>query len=335
MLFNYTTPLRSFFENLPENSNQSLPHRQVIENGRSKLFDFDYPVFDESYKNVFETHFIRNFYMREIGFETFGLFKFQLESWLLINMPYWNKMFESELLKYDPLTNSKMETHSTKHSDKKQTDERDITNTSIVNGTSDTENNRTIATDTSETASSTQANTGTVKSDSSTISNDSGSDTTTETDDNFSRQLESNNPDSRLTLTANDGEGVIEYASSIKENNENNARTKTSNTENNVQSNSLENSSTSQTSDVDSNTNGSIDTTDNQSVNTTSNVTENGSRNDTLSSNINDVEDYIQYRIGKIGIQSFPKMVAEYRASLLRIEKQIFEEMNELFMLVY
>lgn len=319
MLFNYTTPLRTFFENLPANADQSLPHPQVIENGRSSLFSFDYPLFDPNYKKVFETHFIRNFYMREIGFETFGLFKFQLESFLLINMPYWNKMFESELLQYDPLTNSKTDKSYNKKNEKTQSDTRDTTNSNTVLGNAENTSNRTANTN--------GTSTNTTSSDSNTVATNSKSENESETDDNFNRQLESNNPDSRLALTATDGEGVIEYASSIKENNENNVKVKSATGDSSASNNVVENSTNTQTSNLDA--------TDTLQDNSSTNVTGNETKNDVLSSTINDIEDFIEHSVGKIGSQSFPGMVADYRNSLLRIEKMIFKEMNELFMLVY
>jgi hypothetical protein len=238
---------------------ETLSNKETIEKGRPKLFDFDYPLFDPDYKKVFETHFIRKFYMREIGFETEGLFKFNLETWLLINMPYFNKMFESELINFDPLTNTKIEETYSKTVDKDQTQ--------------------------STTTDGTNSNTNSV---------DSTGDLT---QDNFDRQIESNNPDSRLALTTNDGEGVIEYASGIKENNENNKSTSVSNT-------------TGESNDV---------------TNVTGSAT----------STINETEDYIQSRAGKTGDQSYSKMLGEYRESLIRVENQIFNEMQELFMLVY
>jgi hypothetical protein len=51
--------------------------------------------------------------------------------------------------------------------------------------------------------------------------------------------------------------------------------------------------------------------------------------------NINEIEDYIESKVGKTGDQSYSKMLNEYRDTFLRIEKMIFKEMNELFMLVY
>lgn len=239
--------------------NAASSQRDKIERGRVKLFDFDYPVFDVNYKKVFETHFIRKFYMREIGFETEGLFKFQLESWLLINMPYFNKLFESELIQYDPLVNSKMNITRNNKADKTQS--------------------QTSATDGTNTSNSEQSNSGSLN------------------ETHFDRQLESETPDSRLTITSENGEGVIEYASRIVENSDTDTKNSTSET-----------------------TGNSTDTTNVQS---------------TTNATINETEDYIESIIGKTGSDSYAKLMTEYRASLIRIENKIFDEMQELFMLVY
>jgi hypothetical protein len=246
----YTMQLREYIEHFSQN--EILPIKEQIEKGRSKLFDFDYPIFDPAYKNVFETHFIRNFYMREIGFETESLFKFQLENWLSIHMPYFNKLFESELKTFDIFQNYKVDTTTNKTANRDQTQE----------STTDGSNKST--------------STGNSSSDS------------------FGRDLESNNPDSRLSITPNeDGSGVIEYANRIDE-----AVKKTTN-----------------------------DSTG--EINDTTNVT------GTATANSTEIEDFIESKVGKVGNDSYSKLLTEYRQTLLRIEKQIFKEMQELFMLVY
>jgi hypothetical protein len=245
----YTMQLREYIDHFSQF--ETLSTREQIEKGRTKLFDFDYPIFDEAYKNVFETHFIRNFYMREIGFETEGLFKFQLENWLIINMPYFNRLFESELKTFDPFTNYKVDVTQKKTNDRSQTQE------------------------------------------STTDGNNTSTSTGNTTTDSFGRNLESNNPDSRLAITTEDGSGVIQYASGIDE-----ATKKTTN-----------------------------DSTG--EINDTTSVT--GS----ATSSINEIEDYIESKVGKTGDQSYSKLLKEYRETFLRIEKQIFNEMQQLFMLVY
>jgi hypothetical protein len=253
----YTIPLKDIVDLYVMDVSASV--RDRIEMARPKLFDFDYPIFDESYRAVFETHFIRNFYVREIGCESEGLFKFNLETWLNIHMPYFNKIFESELIDYDPLTNTKLDESSNRKGNANQS------NSSNSTSSSNATNNQTA--------------------------------NGTMTDQQFNRELDSSNPDTRLAITTQDGKGVIEYASSIKENSDNG--TKTSNTASTGES--------TDSSNVQSNSNGSM----------------------------NNTEDYLSHKFGKVGSQTFSAMMNEYRGSLQRVEKMIFAEMQQLFMLVY
>lgn len=66
----------------------------------------DYPIFDESYRQVLNTKILRHFYMREIGFETVGLWKFHLANKLNEIMPYYNQLYKSEQLKFNPFTDT-------------------------------------------------------------------------------------------------------------------------------------------------------------------------------------------------------------------------------------
>ena len=75
----------------------------VIERARGKVFDFAYPIFDEAYRGVLETKILRHFYTREIGAETVGLWKLWLNTRLNEIMPYYNKLYKSELLEFNPL----------------------------------------------------------------------------------------------------------------------------------------------------------------------------------------------------------------------------------------
>ena len=59
--------------------------------------DYDFYLDDEQARKVFEDKFIKHYYYREIGFETPFMFIQKLESHLLINMPYWKQLYETEL----------------------------------------------------------------------------------------------------------------------------------------------------------------------------------------------------------------------------------------------
>lgn len=82
----------------------TLTLKQLKENN-VPLFNFNYPIFNEEYRPILEDKIIRHFYFREIGFETIGRFLFELESKLNEIMPFYNKMYESTLLEFDPLLN--------------------------------------------------------------------------------------------------------------------------------------------------------------------------------------------------------------------------------------
>lgn len=77
----------------------------VIERSRDKVFDFDYPLYDEDYKSVLETKILSHYYTREICEETVGLWKHRLYAKLNEIMPAYNKLYEVEARKIDPMTN--------------------------------------------------------------------------------------------------------------------------------------------------------------------------------------------------------------------------------------
>lgn len=62
-----------------------------------KIFDFDYPIFDEAYRNVLNIKILRHFYTREIGFETVGLWKHYLRTKMTEIMPYYNMLYKAQL----------------------------------------------------------------------------------------------------------------------------------------------------------------------------------------------------------------------------------------------
>lgn len=237
----YTMQLRTYIEMFTQDVD--LPLKEKLEVGRTKLFDFSYPIFDEQYRKEFETKFIRKFYMREIGFETEELFKFYLETWLNENMPYFNRLFESERYKFDPLENMNLTTKHTRDSDK------DGFNSSKAS----TKGNEHV------------------------------------NSESFERDLMSNTPDSRLQITTKDGEGVIEYATTIEENK-------------NKGNQNSSNESSGQTEDT---------------------------------AKVKEKETYVETVIGNHGVKSSSELIKEFRSTFLRIENEIFGEMQKLFMLVY
>lgn len=104
----------------------------VIEGARDKIFDFEYPIFDETYRGVLETKILKHFYTREIGAETVGLWKLWLNTRMNEIMPYYNKLYKSELLEFNPLYDVDITRERSGSKDSSKTDTGEVT----INGTS-------------------------------------------------------------------------------------------------------------------------------------------------------------------------------------------------------
>ena len=119
----YTTEVRYICENYA-GLDESVGYDNidtVIENARTKIFDFDYPIFNSEYKPILESKILKHYYTREIGAESVGLWKLWLNNKMNEIMPYYNKLYESELVEYNPLENEDMSsTHSGSHNVQKQ-----------------------------------------------------------------------------------------------------------------------------------------------------------------------------------------------------------------------
>lgn len=101
----YTTEVRTICESY-SGLTTSVGYSQIekiIEKSRGKIFDFDFPIFDESYRGVIETKILKHFYTREIGLETVGLWKLKLNAKMNEIMPYYNQLYKSALLEFNPL----------------------------------------------------------------------------------------------------------------------------------------------------------------------------------------------------------------------------------------
>lgn len=133
----YTTELRYILESLTDLQGGYSNVENIIANGIPKLFDFDFPIFDESYRNVLLTKICKHYYTQEIGAETVGLWKLRLDTKLNEIMPYYNQLYKSELLTYNPLynvdvtihRNSKQNDTSTEKNKNNYTETNDGTNT--------------------------------------------------------------------------------------------------------------------------------------------------------------------------------------------------------------
>lgn len=76
----------------------------------------DYPIFESSYRATLNKKITDHFMFREIGFETPALFVWFLNVKMREIMPYYNQLYLSALLTFDPLATTKMTETSKKES---------------------------------------------------------------------------------------------------------------------------------------------------------------------------------------------------------------------------
>lgn len=122
--------------------------RNLAKEGRTKIFDFDYPLSNYVNKEEFETNILNHFIKRRIGFQTVTDFKIHLEVKLNEIMPMYNKMFdvlenwnifESEKTIHDSNANRDVDTTSN-NSSERNTENTNKTTTELSNETSNNTN---------------------------------------------------------------------------------------------------------------------------------------------------------------------------------------------------
>lgn len=92
----------------------------LVENGFELGLDA-YPIFDEDYRRALNSKIVEHYWFREIGLETPQLFKRFLNRRMNEIMPYYNQLYESTLLEFDPLSNHRMETRGESSGESEQT----------------------------------------------------------------------------------------------------------------------------------------------------------------------------------------------------------------------
>lgn len=69
-----------------------------------------FPIFDESHREVLVQKIVERYWTREIGQETISMFRFQMRRKLNEIMPFYNDIYLSQLIAFDPLATFNLET---------------------------------------------------------------------------------------------------------------------------------------------------------------------------------------------------------------------------------
>lgn len=101
----YTTEVRFICESLSglEESKGVNDIDTIIDNSWNQIFTTNVTFFDPAYKSVLCKKILKHYYLREICSETVGIWKLWMNEKLEMIMPYYNQMYQSQLLVFDPL----------------------------------------------------------------------------------------------------------------------------------------------------------------------------------------------------------------------------------------
>lgn len=292
----YTTEVRYICETLAGLS-ESVGYadiEQTIKNCLPKVFDFNFPIFDESYRSVLETKILRHYYTREIGLETVGLWKLKLSTKLNEIMPYYNKLYKSELIEFNPLYDVDL-TRERKIEGKGTKGTENGENRSGSNNTETTQNNDSTV---KETGGDKGTTNGTANGTQNQNTNGNGTNMYSDTPQGAITDLQAG----RYLTNATIDSATNTFAGASSD-------TTTQTTENT-------NNST-----VDSS--GSVDGTTESDFNSKMS----GFSNTTLSN----TEDYLEHVIGSNGGESFSKRLNDYRSTFINIDMMVINELEDLF----
>lgn len=224
----YTTEVRFICESTLQNkgidiSNMSVD--EIINQSMNDIFNFSFPIYDPAYLPTLQHNILNYFYTREIGLETVQLWKQKLNARLNLIMPKYNKMYESELYKLDPLSNSSeienMERTSTGNAQSNANRNAESTSTRKGTGTTGS-NSQHIYSDTPQGRLSgkdyaTSLDEDTVSGTSETTDNGTGSSTETSTDkqeiNNTENYIRKRSGLNGTTISANIDEFILKFKS--------------------------------------------------------------------------------------------------------------------------
>lgn len=308
----YTIELRTVCEAYAGVASPDMwtPPKVVQEKAAPYVFDFDWPIFDESYRTHLEMMVLRRYYTRELCCGEVGRWKMFLEQRLNEIMPKYNPMYKAMLTDFNPFWDTDYTDSHRKNVQEDGTQStRDVTDRDTTNSA------------TGETSiDSTVTSTGTVSTDGTVTDNGRTTDNSTRTDNLHSWDRYSDTPQGALTNVQNDT--YLTNARGID--NTGTQGTETQGTSQNTQT--TDNTVTNNLTDATDGT-----TTSTTSASGTEDVVKTGEKTTGLTT----VEEYLQTVRGKRSSSSYAKLLAEYRELFTSVDQMVLDELQDLFMCVW
>lgn len=280
---------------------------EVLDKSWDKIFDSgDWEIYDEEYRPILCKKILKHFYTREIGAETAGLWKLWLNQRMTEIMPYYNQLYKSTLLEFNPLYDTDYKTEGNRKTDEDEQSGRE-TNSDYTR-TDNLQNKRTDDLTSQRTDNLNSTRTDNLQQ----IRNDNLHENTS----NTKYDLYSDTPQGALT-----GVESETYLTNARKVTDNGSRDNTgTQTTDNTGTQDLKNTGTQ-----------TVDNTGTQTVENTGTVNNKGSDTENSKRVLNNTQNYAEHVIGKRGTQSYAKMIMELRDSFINIDMMIIDELNDLF----
>ena len=245
-----------------------------------------YPLFDEDHRETLNQKIIERFYMREIGCETPDMFAHRFRRKLNELMPYYNQLYATEKLEFDPFITVSLNTKANREEN------------STANAQSNSTTDATSTTDGATTAKETLDQS---------VNQTSGSETDTTSDGTSkSRTVASVTPQTMLS-------GSEDYATNAQDTNSISHSEGTSNS--------------SATTDTDTDATTDTTATEHEDAESSSQTSTSGERSGKVDTDSDSTT---------TGYQGLPSnLLMEFRRTILNIDLQILDELDELFMQVW
>lgn len=324
----YTTEVRYICEinsGLDESAGGSSVNK-ILESSAPKIFDFDFPIFDEDYRLPLEIKILKHFYTREIGFETVGLWKLWMDKRLNEIMPYYNQLYLSTLKEFNPFYDVDITTDSTRNINHDETGTSKNKQDTVGNVDSSTDTTRTDDLHSTSTRTDDLRDSRTTAEERQNTENHE--DHSTGSSNSKSYQLYSDTPQNQLSGVDNE----TYLTNATKTTTEGSTKDDSNGSSNGSESGTTTStgSNTGTQSNVGSDT-GTVKNTGTATTDSTETVNSDGS----TSRKYDNVDSYLEHVRGKRGGASYSELLLQYRKTFLNIDMMVIDNLSDLFMNVW
>lgn len=305
----YTTEVRTICENLIGLKSPAGygSVNDILSQAAPLVFNFEWPIFDEAYRRVLEIKILKHFYTREIGLETVGLWKLKLDTKMNEIMPYYNQLYRTELLEFNPLYDVDLTRDRVEEREGSNKTDGGFNNENVYGKKNNYSEDNSVNSDTKDDTTTSGA------------SDTTGSSTTTENNTRTGKNTDRYSDTPQGAISDLESNSYLTNARIVDNNDTNTANNKVDNNENLNYNDSIERS---------------VNRKD--GANKTGENEESGSSSDNGTNysyqNITDTNKYLEHVKGKQGSKSYSEMIMEYRKTFLNIDMMVIEELEPLFM---